>query len=316
MAAIAKLLGAGFYLTASVYMAVTKPLDITTMLAIAAGLIMAGLAITKYTDWAAIGGGMMIAVSLFLQSLLSYRCLDCIRADVLILAGVISLSVMEQGRHRRALGILSVIITIFVAATIAVHYDPPAVFGMEPAWVTVASPEGATGAACPEEDYGEAPGPAVPGETGPGQTSGEKTGGKQPEKADTPQPRPGVSGEPLKTAPEDPARFVQVIAEDGGIVTLDAAEKPVLFFTPTCGACVRAVEALAKADPEGNKWVPVQAYGDPARGGEMLKDKGYRGESYVYVSRWSGAVPMMVAVRNGTVYKTNSRDEMIRMAAD
>ncbi|MCL6612761.1 MAG: hypothetical protein K6T66_14590 [Peptococcaceae bacterium] len=309
-----KILGSGFYLTAAVCLASAGTLDPITAAAVAGLVALAFLAVTKHADWAAFGGGLMIAVSLFLQSILSYRCLDCIRADLLILAGVISLSVIDRGTHRRTLGILSAVITVFVAATIAVHYDPPAVFGLERGREVLAQPEVATGAACPEEERGN-PAPAEPMTTASGQTSSEKTGGKQPERIETPRPQPGASGDPPKAmAPEDPERFIRVETADGGIITLDAAQKPVLFFSPTCGACVRAVEALAKADPEGGKWVPVQAYGDPAVGRELLRDKGYRGKSYVYVSRWKGAVPVMVAVRDGMIFKTGSPEEILKKA--
>ncbi len=308
-------LGGGFYLAASIYLAATKPLDLITAAAIAAGLVMAGLTATRYADWAAFGGGLMIAVSLFLQSLLSYRCLDCIRADVLILAGVISLSVLERGRHRCTLGFLSAIITVFVTATIAAHYDPPAVFGMEPAGKTaeqvIIQSEGET--ACPEKDRQEVSGPAMSGATSPGQTSSESAGSKQPEKKEAPQSQSAGSEDPPETVPATPERFIQVRAVDGRNVTLDAAEKPILFFSPTCGACVRVVEALAKADPEGRKWVPVQAYGDPVRGRELLKDKGYRGVSYVFVFRWSCAVPAMVAVGSVGAYITTTASEMLKI---
>ncbi len=275
--AMKKLPGGALFLAAAVYLAAMKPPDPVTAAAVAGLLALAILAMTKHANWAAFGGGLMIAASLFLQSLLSYRCLDCIRADLLILAGVISLSVIDRGAHRRTLGILSAVITVFVAATIAVHYNPPAVFGLERGREVLARPEIATGA------------------------------------VETPQSQPGASGEPLKTAPEDPVRFIQAKAEDGRIITLDAAQKPVLFFSPTCRACVRAVEALAKADPEGGRWVPVQAYGDPAGGRELLKNKGYRGQIYVFSSRWSGMIPTLVVLNQGGMAKIHNPEEMARI---
>lgn len=252
---VRKIFGGGFYLAAAVYLLAAKPPDFITVFAVIACVALAGLGATKYSDWAVIGGGMLIAGSLFLQSVLFYRCLDCIRADLILLTGVITLAVMDQGKYSLALRVLSATIAAFMALTMAIHYEPAVVFGLEVHY-----------------EPGQLPGP----------------------------------GRVIQD------RYVEVLTPDNRILTLDIAEKPVLFFSPTCGACLKAVEALAKADPEGEHWVPVQSYGDPVKGRSLLSEKGYRGGSYTYAAKWYGSVPAMVtAVRDGGVVKISSLKEML-----
>lgn len=252
-----RILGGFFYAAAALYLVASKSPDLITLVAIIACVLLAGFSVTRHSYWAAIGGGILVAGSLFLQSLLSFRCIDCIRADIMILAGVAVLSIMNQGPYRRTLKVLSVVITTFVTFTLAVHYDPSAVFGFGKGLVV---------------------------------------------------------DEAVAACPEAADRHVSVFTPDDRKMTMDITEKPVLFFSPNCGACIRAVESLAQADPEGTRWVPVQSYGDWDKGRKLLEEKGYRGESYIYASEWHGAVPVMVtAGKNGWAVKTSSPQEMLRI---
>jgi|GEM_PF-1173953 len=257
-------LGGGFYLAAAVYLGATKPPDLITVTAVLCCLALAVLSATRYKDWAVIGGGLLIACSLLLQSVLSYRCLDCLRADLIILAGVISLAVPEQGRYKKVLRFLAFALTASMALTVALHFDPAAIAGR------AVFAEEAEAAPCPEGCQDAA----------------------------------GTAG----------GTSMGVIAPDQKPLSLDLALKPALFFSPKCSACIRAVEALAGADPGGNRWVPVQAYGDPAEGVKLLKEKGYRGEYYTYPGHWRGPVPVLAAAgKNGRVQKTSSLAEMLRL---
>lgn len=244
-------LGGLFYLGAAGYMLATKSPEFITVTAIVLCVAFAILSITRYSDWATIGGGMLIAGSLFLQSVLSYRCIDCIRADLVILAGVITLSIVHQGSYKRTLRILSSAITVFLALTLAVHYNPQVVFGMD----TVVKE---TKGKCPETEF-------------------------------------------------------EVLKPDGTETTIDALTKPVLLFSPSCGACQETIEALIKADPEGKNWIPVQSYDDPKEGEKLLKEKGYRGQSYSLVEDWPGMVPVMIATgQDGQGVQIDTMEEMLK----
>lgn len=121
-----KYLGAIFYFSAAIYLAVTKPLDIITVLAIVATVVIAVLSLTKYSVWSIIGGGFLIAVSLLMQSIQSYWCVDCLKADMLILAGMISLSIFEiltKGKLIKPIAILTAFMTIMLTLSIVLHTD-------------------------------------------------------------------------------------------------------------------------------------------------------------------------------------------------
>ena len=251
-----KYLGGLFYLGAAGYMLATKTPELITVAAVILCIAFGALSITRYTDWATIGGGMLIAGSLFLQSVLSYRCMDCIRADLLILGGVITLSVVHQGSYKKTLKILSSVVTVFLALTLAVHYNPKVVFGMD----TVVE---------------EAP------------------VGSCPQKAVT-------------------TKF-EVYLSTGQKTTIDARNKPALLFSPSCGACKEAVTALIKADPEGKNWIPVQSYDDSKEGQKLLKEKGYKGQSYSLVEDWPGMVPVMIATgQDGQGIQIDTLEEMLK----
>lgn len=231
-----KHLGCGFFLVAGFYMLATKPPDLISVIAIISCIALALLSMTTNKDWAAIGGGLLIAGSILLQSVLLYRCLDCIRADIIILVGVITLSIMERGRYRMTLIVLSLTITIFMVFTIIKYYNPLIVIG----------------------------------------------GGFLLEKQ-------------LASYSEQASSInFDVITLDGRKVTLNSGSKSILIYSPSCGACIRAVEAMVRQDPEGKHWVPVQSYGEPEQGWTLLTKNGYQGQSYVYAYEWQGPIPALI----------------------
>ncbi|MFZ5632135.1 MAG: hypothetical protein ACOY40_04745 [Bacillota bacterium] len=240
-----KLPGGSFFVAAAVYLAVTKPPDLITLLAIIGCAVIAGLSVTRYSHWSITGGAMLTAGSLFLQSALSYRCTDCLRADMMILAGIITLSVVQWGRLKTAVRTLASLMTVMMPAAVILYTSLAGVAGAE--------------RVLPVEKVG---------------------------------------------------RYIMVTG-DGGDVSLDTADKPVLFYSPTCGACSEAVKTLAKLDPEGKLWVPVQTMGDPSKGGEYLKAKGFVGESFYF--DWGGPVPAMVVTRDNKTVEVIDPEEMLRV---
>lgn len=257
-----KLIGGLFYTAAGIYLMATNPLDPITIAAIAGCMAVAALAVTRYSDWAAIGGGMMVAFSLLLQSVLSYSCTDCLKADVIITAGTVVLAMLDRGRHRALIRIMASVMTVMVAATIYIHHKP-----LEFARVNYA----VTG-----EDVVLS------------------------------------SGEIVK-APHNPGRFVESVAADGSRVILDIAERPVLVFSTSCGGCLRTLEGLATTDPEGKRWVPLQVGGDAAAGRQLLREKGYRGDSYFYPAQWHGPVPVMIVWDGARELRVNNPGAMIKV---
>lgn len=114
--------GGLFFISAAILLGATKSPDLYTVLAVAACAAAAGLSAVKKTLWGAIVGGLIVAVSLGLQTILTYRCIDCIIADLLVLAGVIYLSIIDESRMRRALRIMASVIAVVLAVNVALHY--------------------------------------------------------------------------------------------------------------------------------------------------------------------------------------------------
>lgn len=240
-----KILGGGFFVAAGVYLVATNPLDLITLAAVAACALIAGLSTTRYSYWSIIGGAMLITGSLLLQSALSYRCIDCLKADTLILAGIITLTVVYGGKHRFALRTMASVMAAILAVTVILHTD----------LATTASAQ----KALPVNEVGR-----------------------------------------------------YITASIGGKNTdIDTTVKPVLLYSPTCGPCTRVVEALVQADPEGLRWVPVQARGDQTVGKDYLKGKGYRGESFN--TNWSGMVPALVVTRDGKTMVIRDPEKMVKI---
>jgi hypothetical protein len=207
---------------------------------------LAGLAVSeRYAEWSIIGGAMLVAGSLFLQSALSYWCMGCLKADAMILGGIITLSILETGKLRVVLRILSSAVAVMLLLSVIIHVNPAEV-----------------------ESAGY--------------------------------------GMPVEGA----GRYIAVALENRK-ASLDTAVKPVLFYSPSCGACTKAVEELARIDPQGERWIPVQVAGDPKKGAEFLQKKGYRGMGFS--SDWPGAVPAMVTTMGDVSVKTSNTEEMLKI---
>jgi len=187
---------------------------------------------------------MLVAGSLFLQSVMSYRCFDCLKADIMVLAGVIILSIVERGKQKTVVRILASVMAVMMAFTILLDTRKGALAGTE-----------------------------------------------------------------KQQAEIKELRYIAANL-DGRDVTLDTSLKPVLLFSPTCGPCAMAVEALVKEDPQGLFWVPVQARGDQGMGKEYLKGKGYIGDSFN--TSWSGPVPVLVVTRDGKTVAIHEPEEMAK----
>jgi hypothetical protein len=116
-----RLLGGSFFIAATIYIAVLKPPDHITLLAMILCTICAALATTKQYAWPVVLGGIMIAGSLVMQVVLSYRCVDCLKTDALILCAVVYLAVLDKSNFKNltrgmAAGITVILLTFFILA--------------------------------------------------------------------------------------------------------------------------------------------------------------------------------------------------------
>lgn len=239
-----KYLSGIFFIAAGVLLAVTKIPDIFTVAAVAACALIAALSYTRYTVWSAIGGALLIGVSLSLQAVLSYWCTDCIKADLLIMAGIIYIAVTDSGSMKKALRGMAAVTTVMLIASTLIHY-------------------------------------------------------------------PLITGSPLLETPQaNIGQFINVTSGDKEI-TLDTAAKPVLMFSPTCGACRDVVENLARTDPAGERWTAVQVGGTPEEGADLLKGDGYKGVNYQY-SDWDSTVPALVTNSGGNTQVVLGTDEIVK----
>ena len=291
-----KLPGGIFFAAAAIYLVATKSLDLITFFAVTACGALAGLALTRYADWSVAGGGMLIAGSLLLQSIWSYWCLDCIKADLMIMAGVITLSVVDEGRYKLALRVLASILVVILAAAVVLRYEPPVIVNSAlPAKEVYATPAGESRPAVPEKKS----------------VTEERPGG--PPSINQPDTAPARASVPDDSPipPPDADRYVPAVTEEGNSVTLDVAARPVLFFSPSCGACLKAVETLVNLDPEGKRWVPVQTGGEISRGKAYLAERGYRGSTFL--GRWHGPVPTLLSWGEKGIYRTGTPEEMLRV---
>ncbi|KJS75616.1 MAG: hypothetical protein JL56_07275 [Desulfotomaculum sp. BICA1-6] len=117
-----RLLGGSFFIAAAIYIAVSKTADYITLLAMLLCTICAALATAKQHYWPVVLGGIMIAGSLVMQVALSYRCMDCLRTDALILCGIVYLAVFDKSKvkllTRGTAAVMTLImLTFFVLAT-------------------------------------------------------------------------------------------------------------------------------------------------------------------------------------------------------
>lgn len=243
-----KLLGGAFFVAAAIYLAVTGGFNIITILAIMLCAVCAGLS-TKNSLWAVLGGAGLISGSLLLQTIYTYRCADCLKADAMVLCGVICLAIMEEGQLKKLARVLagSMAAVMFVMFILAA---PPV------------------------------------------------------------QKSESSSSEPLLLNQGQNFDRYLTVNDGQNEVRLDTSEKAVLLFSPDCGACKKAVEELVKADPQGERWIAVQAGGGDQEGRKYLDDKGYKGNTYI-LRGYAGAVPAFVSTTSGQTRSTHDVNEML-----
>jgi len=245
-----KVLGGIFFASAAIYLTVTGGFNIVTILAIMLCSVCAGLAL-KSSLWAVLGGAGLISVSLLLQAIYAYRCADCLKADTMVLCGVICLALMEEGQTKRLARVLagSMAAVMFVMFVLAA---PPA------------------------------------------------------------QKSESSSIEDSSLFQEQNFGQYLIVSDGQREVKLDTQEKAVLLFSPECGACKKAVEELITADPQGERWLAVQAGGGDQEGRKYLDDKGYKGNAYI-LRGYDGAVPAFVSTRSGQTKSTHDISEMLQL---
>lgn len=238
-----QLLGGTLFAAAAVFLAVTGGFEIITIAAVVLCSVCAALSAKKPT-WAIFGGAALISGSLLLQTIYSYRCADCLKADAIILCAVISMTILEEGGYVKVARVLA--------------------GGMEAIMVSVfimASP-------------------------------------------------PLKQSESLSTF-QDPKFDRYISVSDGKAdLKLDTQEKPVLLFSPECGACQKAIEILISEDPRGERWTAVQAGGVEQDGRKYLEGKGYKGKITYTIKDYAGAVPAFIFTRSGKTTLTRNADEM------
>ncbi|MHB8157426.1 MAG: hypothetical protein ACYDEQ_08555, partial [Desulfocucumaceae bacterium] len=169
---------------------------------------------------------------------------DCIKADLLILAGVIYLSIIETSERKNVLRGMAAVITALFMVNALMHY-------------------------------------------------------------------PAFSDKPTVAAASELSQYISG-SYDGQRASLDTSVKPVLLFSPFCGACRSTIVRLAETDPGGKGWVPVQVGGDPVEGRELLDSAGYRGIMYQSETGWDEAVPALITTRQGKTKSLYGQEEILR----
>ncbi|SHF26978.1 hypothetical protein SAMN02745133_02229 [Desulforamulus putei DSM 12395] len=89
-----------------------------------------------------------------------------------------------------------------------------------------------------------------------------------------------------------------------------AETKPVLLFSPSCPACEDVTDALAKIDPQGEKWQPVQSSGEAQEGVKYLKEKGYTGN--IVYHHYAGGVPALMVKQDGKIKTIYGKEKIIK----
>lgn len=119
-------LGGIFFIAAAIYIGTVKIMDAITLSSMLACTLLAVLVgLTRYYKWTVVAGALVIITSLAMQLTLGFICADCIRADALILCGIIYLSFLTKGKIRVMNTILSTVMfaLLFVMAAISIPTD-------------------------------------------------------------------------------------------------------------------------------------------------------------------------------------------------
>lgn len=218
------------FLAAAIYLATQGEFDLITVFAVLICSLCGAITFTNQSIWALIGGIGLISVSLSMQAIIKSICMTCLKTDLLILAAVTCLSLVQRGNLKKPARGMALIMTIILSAVTFI---------------------------------------AVPISS-----------------STTPAAAQNISS---KLDPNKLDAEIQKAAET----------KPVLLFSPKCSACKEVTDELAKLDPKGQKWQPVQSGGDPQEGIKYLQDKGYTGKMAFH--RFSGGVPALVIKQDGQI---------------
>lgn len=229
------------FLSAAVYLTAQADFDVITVFAVLICALCSAIALTHMSIWALIGGIGLISISLAMQAVIKTTCLTCLKADLLILAGVICLSLVQRGKTKTPARVMALVMTVLMVAVAFI---------------------------------------AVP-----------------------------ISSMNTSTAAQDITTKLDLNKLDAEIEKL-AETKPVLLFSPKCPACKEVTEALAKLDPKGEKWQPVQSSGEAQEGVKYLKEKGYAGE--VSYHRYAGGVPVLIIKQNGKITTIYGKENIIK----
>ena len=95
-----RLPGCLLFTAAAIYLITQGELDLFALPAALLCAVCAVIVFTKNHLWALIIGVGLIAVSLAMQIRLDYFCAFCLKSDMLILAAVVSLAIMQKGRFQ------------------------------------------------------------------------------------------------------------------------------------------------------------------------------------------------------------------------
>lgn len=110
-----RLPGSLLFLSAAVYLATAQVnIDAIAFLAVIACAVCGVISLTHKSFWAIVGGTGLIGISLGLQTALNYRCSTCLRADILILAAVICLSIFQKGKVKIPSRVMASVMSIIM----------------------------------------------------------------------------------------------------------------------------------------------------------------------------------------------------------
>ena len=120
-----RLPGSLFFVAAAVYLVTQGEMDLLTLPAVLGCAVAAVLALGRGHIWALLTGVGLISVSLGLQLSLNYRCSFCLKTDLLILAAVVSLALIQEGRQKLPAWIIAGIISLLLLGVTTTAAPPP-----------------------------------------------------------------------------------------------------------------------------------------------------------------------------------------------
>ncbi|NTW05559.1 MAG: hypothetical protein HGA27_05535 [Peptococcaceae bacterium] len=132
VAAFRRYLAGSAYIFAGLYLIGTKPTGYVAWSGILLCIITAIVSFTKHKEWSIIGGGTLVAGSLLLQSFYSYRCIDCIRADIFIMTGMILVLCLQRTTVKNILFFTVAMVLFFLVGNIAYYFDFKSIIGFMP----------------------------------------------------------------------------------------------------------------------------------------------------------------------------------------